>query len=1013
MAGGGRHPRAKQLKVAKVSPLKHQQHGVAPKDARHTEEKSSEGLAQLDTSKGKPTQGQAASFVRMQAPQRMGIVGTLGTTAPVSFSKRRSATTLVDRPPHPPSPTAIKPKWHPVEKRRKISAASSHFSEAASTKTEGISHTTLQDMYVSHVEEELGGSKALAPSSPSLGQRRRHESGHTACTAVDVLSAVSSVTLSKASLDSDSAGVPMALNTSTPMKGASLSQSSIGCAAEPQEHRAARVASSTSLTSPASFSKLASLSASSSSLVSHSSAVHSRVSSASHSIQGDKQLQSNSLKLEVDLSHLQKIFQEQDKSRPSSVASVGPPGSELKGSGSGSQLLLKPTQAGADMPFVGEPGVEEDQASRRDAEILEETLKRRQERKSVTSPSSASTQRSSVSSFSSAVSMKNWEQKQSGHPMPSLSNYEGEIATVAASDPNYLAAGSEAGMLKQFLMSDVEGSQILSKAPCNMRESLVDCQSPSVSYAPPQHCVGEEGGGQAWNYPIVLPRPSSKATSSSASASEVYHVGDAHSPSSNPTAASLRTGSCSAGGDDSNRASPVSLHSSGTGQLLAALLSPTEPYNAFPSQSPGLALSSDLTRLSSAHSELMTMPSSIGELDSCLSSPHTAPQTQELMSALTRASPVPSDGSGRLSYQEAGVSPLQVPAFYAQASSCNLMASSAASCGSSLGSGGLQGRECTTARGHHREGSIENNLSSEAASSFQGTELPTQGIGVEEQERFTIGGVPDGNQPSTHSVHDVVEAVPHALSIQPGSSDGGDLEATQLDGQNSMESLKESKTSTESTLVGLEGTSPPGGTFSLGSRTDQFIRPTPLPPRTPQPEADCSVSEGLSSDAQAQDEGPVYLPQEEGDWGGSLTPDRWQREIDRGEDLSHNAPSQGTPLTKLDSVTCTDSSAAAGGRTGGDSDFDEESKLHHLEPEMEAEEGRRTADKQAERKSTLGSASGGQLSTSDILERNKAYSKYSLAVSEATCALQLRSYCYVLHSCNLHKCNFLSPHHSF
>ena len=987
VAGGGRHPRAKQLRVAKVSPLKHQQHGVTPKDTRRTEEKSSGGLAQPSTSKGKPAQGQAASFVRMQAPQRIGIVGTIGTTAPVSFSKRRSATTLVDRPPHPPSPAAIKPKRHPVEKRRKISAASSNFSEAASTKTEGISHTTLQDKYVSHVDEELGGSGALAPSSPSLGQRGRHESGHTACTAVDVLSAVSSVTLSKASLDSASVGAPMARSTSTPLRGASMSQSSIGCTAEPLEHcsaTAARVTSSTSLTSPASSSKLAGLSASSSDLVSRSSAVHSRVSSASHSIQGGKQLQSNSLKLEVGLSHLQKIFQEQDKSRPSSVASVGPPGAELEGSGNGSRLLLKSSRAGADMPYVSEHGVEEDQASRRDTDILEETLKRRQERKSVTSPSSASTRRSSVSSFSSAVSMKNWEQTQSGH-------YESEIATVAALDPTYLAAGGEAGVLKQFLMSDVEGNQTLSKAPCSMGERSAGHQLPSDACAPPQYGAGEEGVGSLldWNYPVVLPRPSSEATSSSASASEVYHVDDAHSPSSTSTTTSLRTGSCSAGVDGSNRASPVSLRSSGTGQLLAALLSPSEPYSTFPSHRPSLALSSDLAQMSSAHSGSTTMPSSIGELESCPSSPHTAPQTQELMSALTRASPVLSDGSGRPSYQEVGVSPQQVPALYAQASSCNLMASSAASCGSSLGSGGLQGREYTAARGHRKEGSVESNLSLEAASLFQDTELPTQGIGVEEQEGFAIGGVPDGDLTSTCSLHDAVEAEPHALSIQPGSSDGGSLEATQLAGQSSMESLKESKASTESTLVGLEGTSPPGETSSLGRRTDQFVRSTPLPPRTLQPETDCGVSESLSSEAQGQDEGPVCLPQKEGGRGGSLTLDRWQREFDRDEDLSHSTPSRGTPLTELHSVACTDSSVAAGGRAGGDSDFDEESKVHHVELEKEGEEGRRTADKQAEGRSALGSASGGQLNASDILERSKAYSKYSLAVSEATCALQL------------------------
>ena len=987
----------KQLKVAKAASLRPlQQRGVAPKEARTT---GTTG-AQLSAALAKPdrvAQGQPTSLVRVQVPQKMGIVGKLGTTAPISFSKRRSAnapavTTLPDRPPHPPSPAAIKPKGQPVEKQRKISAASSHFSEAASPKTEGISHTTLQDMCVSCTKEQLETNTALPFSSPSpsLGQRGRHESDQTAA---DVLSAVSSATLSMASLDNTSVGGSKARDTSTPLKGASLSQSTIGCAAEAQEHCSVRATSSTSLTSFASSSKLPRLSAASSGLASRSSVNHSRVTSARHSIQGDSQLQSDSLKLEADLSHLQMIGPEQNESRPFSAASGSLLGAELEGSGSGRHFLDTPTQAGADMHCSSEFGVEQDHESRKDTEEFEGNLKGIHYGESVTSHGSPSAQSTSVESSTFALPMINWEIKQSGIAEPSLSSYEGRLATVA--DVNYLSGDTDAGLLKQFFMSDVEGTQTLSKLPCSMMEGLVGHQSPSDAFTPPLHCV-EHGAEslQTWNYPIVLPRPSSRANSSSASTSEVYPGNGARShssASSNPTTTSLAAGSARVA--NSSRASPVSLHSSGTSQLLAALLSPTDPYSAFPGAGHSHTLLSELARLSSAHLESMTMPTSITKLDRCPSSAHSASQLQELLSALSPASPVLL-GDGRIPpYQEVDLTnPPQGTALSAQASSCSLMASSAASCGSYLSSGGLQVGPYTPARGHHREGSDGSNASSGAADLSQATELPMQDIGVREEVGDEVSGPPDVNNlpSSSPSLPNRVELVAHAPTIQPGGSVDVDLGTILIGSQAPTGCPQESENSSGSTLVRSEGASSPSEVPSLGRRTDQDKRPTPLPPTTLQPEkAVTCVSGGLAAEvAQGQDEGPLCSPREESDGGGSLTPDGRQVGAECGEGHSQDTPSQGTPFTESHSVTCTSSSVTVGECTAGGSHFGQESEL--LRTKLRREGVGRTADKKAKGQ-TASSASGGHLTTSDILERNKAYSKSSLAVSDAH-----HCYCYTL-----------------
>ena len=681
-------------------------------------------------------------------------------------------------------------------------------------------------------------------------------------------------------------------------------------------------------------------------------------------------MQSNSLKIDVDLSHLQRVLPDQDTSRPSSAASGGSPVAELEGSGSGRHLLLKSTLAGADRRSKN--GVEEDQASRKE-DNLEGALKRSRKGEPVARRRSASTQSTSVSSFSSAVSIKNLDKKKLRHLEPCLDNDAGGIATVA--DPHYLPAGTDAGLLKQFLLSDVEDTQ----APYSRREGSVDCRSPSATYAPPQHCASGGGGDslQTWHYPIVLPRPLSKTDSSCAGASDTYPADDARSvssASSNPT--SLGTGSADV--DESKGASPVSLYSSGTGQLLAALLSPAEPYNAFPDQGPSCALSSDLAQLSSVHSGSVTIPSSAGQLESCPSSALSAPQMQELITALTSSTPVLSGKSGMPSFQEEDFGPTQVPVFSAQASSCNLTASSAASCGSAPSSAGLQVRTDTTARGHQREGSAESNASLEAESLSQGTEMPSWGADFEEQEAVAISGVSGRNLPSTPSLHDQVHAVPYALSVQPGRSDSGYLKSTQLDGQASIGSLKESKTSTESTLVGLEDNSPSTVSPSLGRGIDQSQRPTSQPPRTLQPEVDCRVSEDPAAGTQGQDEGPVPLPQEEGDGGGSLTPVGRQMGTDSGEDLGQHTSSQATTFTESHSVTDTGSSVAMDGCTGGDSAFRADSELLHLEMVREGEDGRIAYGQSA------AGASGGQLTTSDILERNKPCSKYSLAVSGGT-----------------------------
>lgn len=963
-AGGVRHPRLKQLKVAKAAPLRPQQRGVAPKETRTTGAQSSSAPAKPDACKGKPAQGQPTSLVRVQVPQKMGIVSKLGTTAPISFSKRRSAnapsvTTLLDRPPPPPSPAPIKPKGQLMEKRRKISTASSHFSEAASLKTEGISHTTLQDMHVSRMKEQLEGNTALPSSSPSLEQQGRHESDQTGA---DVLSAVSSATLSMASLDNTSVGGPKARGTSTPLKGASLSQSTIGCAAEAQEHCSARATSSTSLTSFASSSKLPRLSATSSGLASHSSVTHSRVTSARDSIQGDSQLQSNSLKLEVDLSHLQMIGPEQNESRPFSAASGSLPGAELEGSGSGRHFLDTPTQAGADMQFSSEFGVEEDQASRKDAEEFEGSLKRIHYGDSVTSHGSASTQSTSVASSTFALPMMNWEKKQSGIAELSLRNYEDGLTTVT--DANYLPGDSDTGLLKQFFMSDVEDTQALSKLPHSMMEGSVGYQSPSDAFTPHLHCV-EPGGEslQTWNYPIVLPRPSSKPDSSSATTSEVYprNAARSHSStSSDATATSLASGSARVA--NSSRASPVSLHSSGTGQLLAALLSPTAPYSAFPGPGHSHTLSSELAQLSSAQSGSMSMPSSIVELNRCPSSTHSASQVQELLSALTPASPVLLGESRMPSYQEADLTnPPQGPVCSAQASSCSLTANSAVSCGSCLSSGGLQVGPYITARGHHKEDSAGSNASLGTVDPSQATDLPTQDISVREQVGDEVSGAPDVNNLPSPSLHDPVELVLHALSIQPGGSVDDDLEPILIGSQTPMGCPQESENSSQSTLVRSEGASSPSEVPSLGRRADQDKRPTPLPPTTLQPEEADS-------------------PRKESDGGGSLTPDGKQVGAECGEGHSQGTSSQGTPFTESHSVTCTGSSVTVGECTAGRSHFEQESEL--LYTELRREGVGRTADMKAKGQ-TASSASGGYLTTSDILERNKAYSKCSLAVSDA------------------------------
>ena len=963
VAKGDRNPRAKPVKAARGGQPKHLQHAVALKDTYPAEEQFPVTAAKQDASKGKPAQVQAASFVRTQVSQRaMGIVGALGTTAPVSFSKRRpavppSVTTIANKPPPSPPPVVVKPKRHSVEKRRKISAASSLLSETVSTKTEGISHTTLQDLYVSRVEERLEGDGALVSSSSSFGQGRRPGSSRTG--AVDVLSAVSSATQSKVSIDSTSVGVPPTWNASTPRKGASSSQSSIGSAADAQEHYTATgVTSSSSLSFPAPSSKLAGLSALGSRLSSPASAAHSRVSSARHSVQVDNQLQSNSLKLEVDLTHLQMVYPEQDESRPSSAASGGLP--EAEESASGRRLLLKPSEVGGDAPCSNDPRAGEVQRRRRDADILEGSLKRRQE--TLSSSSSVSMQRSSASSVSSTVSIKNWEQKQSVHPDSPLINYDGEIANAIRSNPKLPAAGSDADVLSQFLVSGAEDMQAPSKAPCSMNDTPIDSQTHFDAYAPLPHRVeGGEGSQQTWNSPIVVPRPTSKTDSSLAATSELHRAEEAHSPSassSNLTNTSLRTGSCSAGFDDSNRASPISLHSSSTGQLLAALLAP---------------LSSDLGQLSSAHSGSATMPSSNGEMDSCSSTAHTAPQTPDQLLAHTCDSPVRPDGSRMPSDQEeADMS----PPFHAQASSCNIMASSGASCGSSRSGGVSQIRVYATTKDHHKEGSVESGSLPEAASVCQVTELLALATGTEEQEVVTIGGVQDGNLlPSTPSLCQAVETAPLSLSAPPGGSVevvvSGDVEAPPFDTQYSLESLKDSKASTESTLLAPEDTSPPNGATSSSRRTDQYRRsPSPPPGLLSQLDGDSDVPIDLAS-GQKHYENTTYSPQDERDQDGLFALDMRQMEFGHGADLGRDASCQGTPSTESQSTT--HSLFEVGPHADGGGTFDEVQNTLHQEGSTRGE--------QTEGKTALDRARGSQLSTSDILDRKGECSKSSLTVS--------------------------------
>ena len=133
------------------------------------------------------------------APAKIGIVGSLGTTGQVKLSRRKppppNVSSLVDRT-HEKVPRHLRP--------RKISTISSHVSETVSVRSDDISHTTMQDMYVSRIEQRYcGGERGqlYSPSSQS-GRPDTRVTGLTGDTEVDILSAVSSATDSQLSAKS-------------------------------------------------------------------------------------------------------------------------------------------------------------------------------------------------------------------------------------------------------------------------------------------------------------------------------------------------------------------------------------------------------------------------------------------------------------------------------------------------------------------------------------------------------------------------------------------------------------------------------------------------------------------------------------------------------------------------------------------------------------------------------------------------------------------------------------------
>ena len=134
-------------------------------------------------------------------PAKIGIVGSLGTTGQVKLSRRK---------PPQPNVSSLADKTHDKVPRysrpRKVSTISSQVSETVSVRSDDISHTTMQDMYVSRIEQRYcrGERGQLYSPASQSGRTDTRLTGLTGDTEVDILSVVSSATGSQLSAKSKS-----------------------------------------------------------------------------------------------------------------------------------------------------------------------------------------------------------------------------------------------------------------------------------------------------------------------------------------------------------------------------------------------------------------------------------------------------------------------------------------------------------------------------------------------------------------------------------------------------------------------------------------------------------------------------------------------------------------------------------------------------------------------------------------------------------------------------------------
>ena len=238
-------------------------------------------------------QKSGTSFVPTNPPGKMGIVGVLGTTGQIKLSERKAPKPVVSSLTHEPLE-----RVSTQSKSRKPSAVSSHFSETTSVRTDGISHTTMQDMYISSIKQNYCSVPEGGSPSPLFqpGEQDPCLPGYSRGTEVDILSTLSSATGSLSSVESKSS----THTNGTSREPLSTKQSSYSSYRTGSVRSARNQSShSTHLKDESSHSKFSS---------------RSKDSASPHTVQhtpGEQVLRSSSLKLNVDLTQLQEIDKSQ------------------------------------------------------------------------------------------------------------------------------------------------------------------------------------------------------------------------------------------------------------------------------------------------------------------------------------------------------------------------------------------------------------------------------------------------------------------------------------------------------------------------------------------------------------------------------------------------------------------------------------------------------------------------------------------------------------------------------